>query len=602
MSFPKLLSSAGSMPRRSALLRLGSLPQGALPAAVLLLAIATAACARPEPPIEMLLRGGTIADGAGGSLEAIGIQGGRIAAPADARRTVELTVELDGAHVMPGFVDHHAHLLNIGMSIVNRERGESIYLDLGGMDLDALREGLAARAAAAPGEWVLGKGWSQGNWGASLLPDRTEIDPAVPDSPVLLTRVDGHVGWSNGAALDAAGIDATTPDPEGGAIARDAGGRATGILMERAVEPVTAQLPPVDDDTIRAAFRAGAEALAAQGVVEVFDAGFLSPPGIVDLDRDLARDLELLVAEDRARPLPLSIHLMVPAPSALAEQLVADPDASRQLTPRIDITHIKLFGDGAMGGRGASLSHPFADDPSTDGVVRMTTGQIRDWSARALDAGLDVATHAIGDAAVARALDAYEQLLAERTALDAGRLRIEHFSYASAADIERAARLGVVLSIQPNFVAPDDHGVAMEDARVGDRADTVYAWGSLDRAGAVLAFGSDYFTFPFPPLFTLYAAVTRANLDGLPADGWHPDERLDRTDSLRAMITTHGTGGSVRTMSIAPAEPARLVILDRDPRSATPAEWLDTRVLATIHDGRVVYTDGSLAGLSKPPE
>jgi predicted amidohydrolase YtcJ len=192
-------------------------------------------------------------------------------------------------------------------------------------------------------------------------------------------------------------------------------------------------------------------------------------------------------------------------------------------------------------------------------------------------------------------------LLEERTALDAGRLRIEHFSYASDNDIERAARLGVVLSIQPNFVAPDDHGVAMEDARVGEHADTVYAWGSLDRAGAVMAFGSDYFTFPFPPLFTLYAAVTRANLDGLPADGWHPDQRLERDASLRAMVTTHEAGGTARTMAIAPSEPARLVILDRDPRSATPAEWLETRVLATIHDGRVVFSEGSLVGLSEPP-
>ncbi len=227
----------------------------------------------------------------------------------------------------------------------------------------------------------------------------------------------------------------------------------------------------------------------------------------------------------------------------------------------------------------------------------MSPDEIGTWARRALDAGLDVATHAIGDAAFATVLDLYEEILGERPAVDPRRLRIEHVSFASHEDLLRAADLGIVLSIQPNFVLPDDGGRAMEDSRLGsERAATVYAWGTIDRAGGELAFGSDYFTLPFPPLFTLHAATRRSNLAGLPPAGWHPDERLPLVESLARMSTLYRPGGGApHRHRVAVGEPADLVILSGDPLIADDLLGLEVR--GTLVAGRVVHGDGTIEGL-----
>ncbi len=255
------------------------------------------------------------------------------------------------------------------------------------------------------------------------------------------------------------------------------------------------------------------------------------------------------------------------------------------------MTHLKLFADGALGSRGAATREPYADDPTTTGVARMGAGEIREWASRALAAGLDVAVHAIGDAAVGGTLEVFGELLGRQPELDPGRLRIEHFSFASRADMELAARLGVVLSVQPGFVAPGDDGVAMEDARVGRQASAqVYAWESLRRLGARLAFGSDLFASPGPALATFHAAVTRANAGGLPADGWHPAERLPREAALRLLTTRHAPGGRAAPGMLVEGASADLVVLSADPLAADGAELPAIAVEATIERGRVTHS------------
>ncbi len=350
-------------------------------------------------------------------------------------------------------------------------------------------------------------------------------------------------------------------------------------------------LPEPSPAEIRHAFRLAAEALSAQGVTEVFDAGFLGLPGIVDLSLDFERYLELLVEADLEAPLPLRVHLMVPGPSPLMAKIAADPGRYRELTPRIGVTHVKLFADGALGSRGAWLSHPYADDPTTHGIERMSREEIKQEASSALDAGFDVATHAIGDAAVELALDVYAEILAERPELPTGRLRIEHFSYAQQEDFARAAALGIVLAVNPDFVAPDDHGLAMEDARVGvDNSDRVYALGRMAAAGARLGFGSDYFTAPAEPLLGFYAATTRQNGNGLPADGWQPGERLTRIDSLRIQtrLWPAGGGGPERG-ALAVGGRADLVVLTADPLAVEPSAILAIDVEATFLAGSMTF-------------
>ena len=555
---------------------------------------------QPTTVADLIVSGGPILTlGEPATVEAIAVGDGRILAMGDRDEVARLRgpdtadYDLAGRVLAPAFVDHHVHLLNLGFALLYRAEPSPAFIDLAGLDsLEAIGDRIEASATALPeGTWILGQSWSQGAWGASALPTNEVLSTAAPAHPVFLTRGDGHAGWANEEALADAGIDSATPDPAGGVIRRAPDGTPSGVLLERANELVRPLLPEPSPAEIRRAFHLAVDALAAQGVTEVFDAGFLGLPGVVDLSLDFETYMALLVEADLESPLPLRVHLMVPAPSSLFESITADPEAYRQMTPRIGVTHVKLFADGAMGSRGALLSHPYADDPTTSGVERMSREDIKLEAVAALDAGFDVATHAIGDAAVEMALDVYEGILLERPDLRSGRLRIEHFSYAAPADFDRAAALGIVLAVNPDFLAPDDHGLTMEDARVGaDRSDRVYALGRLSAAGAQLAFGSDYFTAPREPLLGFYEATTRRNGNGLPVDGWHPDERLPRLESLKIQTRLWpAAGGDPERGELKVGGRADLVVLSADPLTVEDSAILGIEVEATVADGEFTY-------------
>jgi len=563
-----------------------------------LLAGAAGCTANADSQASILFRGGKVitADLDGRTADLLAIRGDRIvmigdsddanSAPGNAQ-----VVDLRGAVIAPAFVDHHIHLLNVGLSLLNEREHQRLFLDLSSAtSLDEVEARIRGRAdSLTTGQWILGTGWNQAAWGVGRLPTHDVLSRAAPENPVYLVRVDGHAGWVNTAALRAAGIDRSTPDPPGGAIVRLPDGQPSGVLLERANELVIPLVPAPSDDEVEAAFRLAAEAMAARGVREVYDAGFLAYPGVVALNMDFAHYLTLIERADARGAFPITVNLMVPAPSALAESLTTHPDRYALRSPRLRITHLKLFADGALGSRGAALSHPYADDRSTSGIYRMDLDAILREARRALDAGLSVATHAIGDAAVHRTLDAYEQILAERPDLDPRRLRIEHFSYAQERDFQRAVEMGIVLSIQSGFNSPHGESPSFGEQRVGHaNASRVYAWDRLERMGALLAEGSDYFTAPGPALLGVHAAWTRANAIGMRDGG--PSGRLVAFRLHTALYPADGgpsTGGW-----LAATGPANFVILSADPMSVAAPEVLSVAVLATIRAGRVVYDAG----------
>jgi predicted amidohydrolase YtcJ len=549
------------------------------------------------PPADLVVSGGRVLllDTADTTAEAIAFAGRTVVAAGSRAEVEHLAgpaarhLDLGGRTLLPSFKDHHVHLLNLGLALVDAEADERPILDLAGLSLEAVAEAVAARCREQPaGTWVIGQGWSQGS---GPLPGAEPLTRACPDHPVLLARTDGHAGWANAAALARAGFGAT--DPAAGRVLRTPAGAPAGVLLERANEPLLAQIPPVSDERVVAAFRRAARALAERGVTEVFDAGPLSPPGLVDLGAPFERYRELLRRADAEDPLPLRVNLMIPAPSGAAERALT---GERRLSPRITVTHLKLFADGALGSRGAALSHPYADDPRTTGVPRMTTQEIESWADRALEAGLDVATHAIGDAAVAATLDAYERILRRRPDVAPRRLRIEHFSYAAAADFERAARLGVLLVVQPGFVWPDAKGRTMEEARVGaENAARVYAFGRLARLGAALAGSTDAFAAPESLFRQVHAAATRSSPSGDPPGGWQPENRLSRLDSLRLFTRSYPPGGGPPTGALTPGAEADWIVVSADPRRVSDSDLLGLRVHRTVRDGAVVFDDGTLA-------
>jgi predicted amidohydrolase YtcJ len=549
-----------------------------------------------QAPADLVVEGGPILllDAADTTVEAVAFAGATLVA-AGSRAEVERRagrsarrLDLGSRTLLPSFKDHHVHLLNLGLALLNREEAGRLQLDVAGRSLSAVVEAVTARChRQPPGTWVIGQGWSQGE---APLPGAELLTRACPDNPVLLARTDGHAGWANALALGHGGFGAV--DSAGGRVLRRPDGTPAGVLLERANEPLLAQLPPLSDTDVVAAFQRAARSLAERGVTEVFDAGFLSPPGLVDLGAPFERYRELLRRADAEDPLPVRVNLMIPAPSGAAERALT---GERQLSPRIRVTHLKLFADGALGSRGAALSHPYADDPGTTGVPRTTGPEIERWATRALDAGLDVATHAIGDAAVAATLDAYEHTLARRPDVAPRRLRIEHFSCAAPADMERAARLGVLLVVQPGFVWPDASGRTMEEARVGpERAARLYAFGSLARRGAVLAGSTDEFAAPEPLFRHVHAAATRRSPSGGPPGGWHPDERLSRLDSLRLFTRFYPAGGGTPTGAHAPGVEADWIVVSADPRKVPDENLLRVRVHRTVRGGDVVFDDGTL--------
>lgn len=497
-------------------------------------------------------------------------------------------IDLGGAVVAPAFTDHHVHLFNMGMALLNqRDRGR-LAIDLSAVrslaEVDSL---LRARVAALPkGTWVFGTGWSQAGWGTQALPTAEVLTRAAPDHPVFFARTDGHAGWLNAAALGVGGLTRATAEPGGGRIVRLPSGEPSGVLLERANEFLTTRLPAPADSDVVTAFRLAAEALAARGVVEVYDAGPLMYPGVVALNLDFGRYLALLLRADSAAPLPLRINLMIPAPSRLADSLLAASEVLTALSPRIRITHLKLFGDGALGSRGAALSHRYADDTTTSGVARMTPDQIADLARRALDRGLGVATHAIGDEAVRRTLDAYETILRERPPLNPGRLRIEHFSYAREQDFVRATRLGVILSIQSNFNSLPEDNPSFGGARLGAANEPrVYNWARLLGVGAILAEGSDYFTMPGAPLAGFIATLGRKY-----AVGQALPDSLARLLSYTMNAVRFEPAGARVGGVIAVGAPADLVVWAADPFSVPRAELEGVRVKVVVNAGRVVVS------------
>jgi predicted amidohydrolase YtcJ len=532
--------------------------------------------------------------------EAVAVRDGRVLATGDREQLLRahpdaVEIDLGGRCLIPSFIDHHLHLTAIGLALLNRDDDERLFLDLAGATSpDAVIERVAERAAVVPaGEWILGMGWNQHDWGTPALPDHRELSRRVPHHPVFLVRIDAHSAWVNEAALAVGSFAAATPDPHGGRILRRTDGSPSGVLLERAVEPLLEHIPVAAGWEIREAFKRSARALAARGVTEVFDAGFMAPPAIVSMGVDFELMLELLLWADAEEPLAVDVNLMVPAPSLLADKLVADPDTYGELSERVRVTHIKLYADGAFGSRGAALTHAYVDDPGTSGFMRMSDDELEHQTRRALAAGFDISTHAIGDDAVHRVLHAYTRVADELGDIEPGRFRIEHFGYSSVEDQRLAAERGFLLVAQPNFIDPDDDGRTMEDWRLGaENGARVYPWRSLLDAGVPLAMSSDYYVAPGPALLDFHAVTTRSNRVGRPPGGWQPQERLSRQQALRLATTLHGAGGEVTEGIIRNGAAANLAVLSRNPLTCPADEILDITVRATVRRG--VLTSGAL--------
>ncbi len=516
--------------------------------------------------------------------EALAVDAGRIVAvgsraDVEAGRDGWARVDLAGQTVVPGLIDAHAHLLGLGQSLMQADL-------VGTTSVADVRARLVAFAAASPDGWVTGRGWDQTDWGTApggrpdgAFPTRADLDAAFPARPVWVQRVDGHAAWASTAALRAAGLDPDAPapaDPPGGHIVRDADGRMTGVLVDAAQALVDASVPAMSLETVTEGLRRATAATAAAGLTGVHEAGV--PLAALAL-------YEQAIAAGR---LPIRVYAMI-EPDAIdafcaahAGGQMADPSG------RLLARSVKLYADGALGSRGAALLADYSDDDGNRGLMQMPDGTLASIAERAMRCGLQVNTHAIGDAANRAVLDAYAAAIAA-TGGGPGRHRVEHAQVLALSDIERFAALGVIASVQPTHATSD---MPWAETRLGaDRVRGAYAWRRLADAGARLALGSDFPVERVAPLLGFYAAVTRQDAAGQPGGGWHGNQALTRDEALRGFTLDASYAGFMEAEvgSLEPGKRADFVVLSQDLMSVPPEQILATRILATYLDGAPIF-------------
>jgi predicted amidohydrolase YtcJ len=479
-------------------------------------------------------------------------------------------IDAHGRAVIPGMVDAHAHLLSLGEFLRN------VQLD-GSKTYDEVIARVVDRAKTAkPGEWIIGRGWDQNLWADKKFPTHDALSRAVPNNPVILSRIDGHAVLANAMAMRAAGITRATRDPVGGRVERDAEGNPSGVFVDNASDLVTRAEPGSTPAQTKSAIIAAIAEANKWGLIGVHDAG--QGRATIDIYESLAR-------EGRYN---LRNYVMVSGDSADVTHSFAVGPRSALYDGHIWVRAIKLYADGALGSRGAAMLAPYADDPSNTGLLVTPPAEIQRIAIEALKHGFQVATHAIGDRGNRIALDAYDVALKAVPTAD-HRFRVEHAQVISLDDIPRFAKMGVIPSMQASHQTSD---MRWAETRVGpQRIKGAYAWRSLLNTGVVIPNGSDFPVEQVNPLISFHSAVTRQDASGWPPGGWYPEQKMTREEALRAMtIWPAYAAFQERVMgSITPGKYADFVILDRDIMTVPDSEILSTRVLSTWIGGKSVY-------------
>ncbi|WP_240464843.1 amidohydrolase [Paraferrimonas sp. SM1919] len=474
----------------------------------------------------------------------------------------------NGNTLLPGLIDSHGHVMAWGqvLSQVNLLSATS--------EVDAVVK-VQRFSQDKELEWVVGFGWNQEHWQDKEFPSAKTLDRVFPDIPVWLTRIDGHAGWANSAAMELAGVSKATQDPEGGEILRLANGQPSGVFVDNAMELITNQMPPQDFDYTRKMIQQGLQDLARYGLTSVHDAGVTE------------MELKAYIALADDNEMPIRSYIMLDANIASFRLLIKD-GAHYHHNGKAELSSVKILADGALGSRGAALLQGYHDRTDYHGEMLLSDKELESQMYSAMMMGLQVNTHAIGDKANRKVLDAYEKLI-KLTKTEHLRHRIEHAQVLDKADIPRIKQLGLIASMQPTHATSDMH---MAEDRLGEaRLEGAYAWRTLLENGTQLAFGSDFPIEHANPFYGIHAALTRQNHKGMPHNGWRPQEALTLTQALKA-FTIDGAYAARQERKLGSLESGKLadfIIIDRDITKIAPSQVWQTQVLQTWVDGEKVY-------------
>jgi predicted amidohydrolase YtcJ len=546
--------------------------------ALLVCALANAS-AQPAPA-DLIFHNAKIytSDDARPRAEAIAIRGDRIAAVGSSADILKLkgsatkVVDARGAAILPGLHDAHGHFTGLGASLqVLRLRGTASWEQIVGM--------VRRRAASArPGEWIQGRSWDQNDWPVKEFPSHEMLTNAAPSNPVYLTRVDGHAAMVNKAALDAAGVTKDTKDPEGGRIIRDAQGNPTGVLVDQAMRLVSRNIPSVSQAQLEEQILLADAEARKLGLTMVHDAG--ASTEIVEAYKRLID----------AGKLQTRLYVMLRGPMAMLKPHFDKGPIANYGNHHLAVRAVKISADGALGSRGAALLEPYSDEPGNSGLLVNPPEEVYAQTLAASKAGFQMCVHAIGDRANRMVMDTFERVQKEVPGSRDLRMRNEHSQILDAAEIPRFAKLNVIASMQATHATSD---LPWAPTRLGDARveEGGYVWQKLLKSGAIIANGSDFPVEEPNPMLGLYASITRQDESGNPPNGWQPDQRLSREETLRS-FTLHAAFAAHAEKdlgSLTPGKLADLVVLSKDVMTIAPKEILSTTVTTTVIGGKVVY-------------
>jgi len=487
----------------------------------------------------------------------------------DKKPRTDYAIDGKGQFLMPGLIDSHAHVMSVGIAAMTLDLSETRSLP------EALAK-IDAYAKAHPDRpWILGRGWNQELWPDKRFPTAADLDPVVSDRPVWLERVDGHAAWANSKAIAVAGVTAATKDPAGGKIERIMpGGKPAGVFVDNAQDLVSKTIPAPRPEDRDFAFSLAQDIFFSRGVTAAADMG---------------TTIEDWQAFRRAGDNgTLRMRVMSYAGGIDNMVLIGGPGPSPWLyQDKLRLNGVKLYADGALGSRGASLKAPYSDAPGTKGLRITENTALKNMMSRAALDHFQIAVHAIGDEADGSLLAAIDELSATYTG--DRRWRIEHAQIVDPADIPLFGKHGIIASMQPVHQTSDR---LMAEKRLGpDRLRGAYAWKSIQATGAKLAFGSDAPVELADPFVGLAAAISRQGSDGEPAGGWQPQEKVTREEALAGYTVNGAYAGFAEGKfgRLVPGERADFLFVDRDPMLATPRELALTKVSQVYVNGRLVW-------------
>jgi len=536
--------------------------------ALIVILLVASGCNQPKLPADLIVINAKVytVNDAFEVVEAMVVKDGKVvevgtSETLQAKYEANETLDAEGRTIIPGMIDAHAHLYGLGLGF------QSVDL-VGTTSKKEALEKLAAFEANRNTPFISGRGWDQNDWEVKEFPTKEDLDSLFPNTPVALSRIDGHALWVNSKALEMAGVTADTKMPGGEVILKN--GQPSGILVDQPMDLVFAIMPERTKELNAKALKEAEAACLKLGLTTVDDAG---------LDQDI---IELIDSLQKSGEMKLRMYVMASNNPATLDYYLTK---GKIKTDRLNVRSIKVYADGALGSRGAALKAPYTDQHGHYGAMITTEADLNSLAKRIKDAGYQMNTHAIGDSANVAVLRAYTEALKDEK--DA-RWRVEHAQVVDLADMQYFSN-NILPSVQPTHATSDMYWA--EDRLGPERIKGAYAYQTLLKKAGMVALGTDFPVEQVNPMYTFYAAIARKDLKGYPDNGYHMEEALTREEALRGMTiwAAYSNFEENEKGSLESGKVADFVILDTNLMECDEKEIPNIKVLGTYINGEKVY-------------